>query len=129
MDVRGGVVCWCRSAALVAAVCGAVVGCFRWEPAPPAEPAAGPPSVWVGYVEARRLDGSAVRLARARLSADSLVGRRAGLVSSARVAIPRDSLAGLARRRLDPRRSALAAGAMVLLAVVAFTAAAPFTPH
>src|SRR5688572_12642510 len=115
---RVGLLAWMAIAGL------AVGGCHRWEPV---TPAAAPERL--GYVEARRADGSAVRLARARLSVDSLVGRRAGLLTTARVSVPRDSLTSLRRRRLDARRSVLAAGAMAIMAVIGFSVAAPWTPH
>ena len=113
-----------RRLSLLAAAGFTVAGCYRWEAVPPAAAPAR-----LGYVEVRHADGSALRLARARLSADSLVGRRAGLTTTTRVAVPRDSLAALRRRRFDGRRSALAAAATAVLAALAFSVAAPFTPH
>ena len=77
-------------------------GCFSWESVPLQAPA----PERVGYVRVVRTDGQKIRLALSRLTADSLTGRRAGLITTRRISIPLDSLQSVERRRTDWLRSA-----------------------
>lgn len=88
--------------------------CFSWERV--ALPQPGPQAV--GYVRVVRSDGETLRLARARIEADSLIGRKARLFSTRRVSVPTDSMRSLERRRTEWAKSAGLAVVMVAAAAL-----------